>query len=390
MLDFFMQVQQSAGGGGGGGGDAFNMNGSPPVTPTHFLLQPATSNSPYGFEIWDISNPASPSLSTTYNLGPSTKYSPDPPNAYPYRRSLCIKNNVAYFDATSSTVYAMDVSNPSSLSASNELGSFSTEARLLVAAHPTKDVLWTIHEDAYVKTWDISNPASISLIAEVLSPRPTTNGRAAAISFDGEYLFRQNNFDLEVWGLNASNEPYLITQNPISAWSTSSLMPMTYVEGASGNVYIVSSIYNLEYIQVAEFDSSFNMVDHWQVTDYTNADDARWHIAMPYASNYTSDELAFALYESDDSQLNVLSSNPQTSNTVTHQAATSSDPTYIGANSSSFDVFDQYIISVNGDSRRISVWEWSALNTINRIAAIDSTTTPATSVYTSKICLYAP
>ena len=397
MLDFFMNVQQSSGGGGGAGGYAFNGDGNPPVTPTHYLMQPVGSYSGptffSGFMIWDVTNPASPSIASTYRVGTSTYSSTANANdSFPRYRTLCVKGGVAYMDSyVGPYLYSFDVSNPSTFGAGNLMGSISgIRSSILVAAHPTKDILWTVDQGTKkIRTIDISNPASMSVILEITCPSagPVTG---ATISFDGEYLFVRAGIYVFRYTLNASNEPSSETSFSLYAGiGASGVDSISYAEGASGDKFLIYTSGTTNILGISELDGSYNQTSSWNQSGASLYDDTRMALPMPYGSNYTSDDLSILYYEEDDADLNITTTSPAVSNTFNHRAVVY-DATYISTLLSSYDVFDQYVFTVYGNSRNFGVFEWSALNTFSRISGLNGSTTPQVSEATNKAVLFAP
>ena len=397
MLDFFLNVQEPSGGGGGAGGYAFNGDGNPPVTPTHYLMQPVGNYSGptffSGFMIWDVTNPASPSIASTYRVGTSTYSSTqNATDSEPRNRTLCVKGGVAYMDSVyGPTLFAFDVSNPNSFGASNLLSSIpSMRSSLLVAAHPTKDILWTVDQATKkIRTIDISNPASMSVILEITCPSAGPLS-GATISFDGEYLFVRSQTTIFRYTLNVSNEPSNETSFTIRAQiGSTGVDSISYAEGASGDKFLIYTSGTTNILGISELDGSYNQTSSWWGADVVIYDDTRMAISMPYGSNYTSDDLSIVYYEEDDAELNITTTSPAVSNIFNHRAVVY-DASYISTLLSSYDVFDQYVFTVYGNSRSFGVFEWSALNTFSRISGLNGSTTPQVSEVANKAVLFAP
>lgn len=396
MLDFFLNVQQSSG--GGGAGDAYNPTHPQPGVATHAFMVPSGNDAQSGFAIWDISNPSAMTEVSTDIVGTA----PDHRQPFTYRqhRTVCVKGGYAYSGGLASlpTVKVYDVTSPSTFSvASDYIGGVTpTQSNIMVAAHPTKDVLWVVGGTAssagYVSTFDISNPASPSLISEASTI--TTGCTGADISHDGEYCFiRTSGTDVLRFELDSSNAPSNRTVHTNSFGSVTNNASIAYTEGASGNKYLVMTAGSQNYLAVIELDGSYSVIDSWYVYDPTNFDDTRNAVGFPYGSNYSSDDLFTICDEDDDLEFGIDSSNPASSNSFTRRV------TYYyisdAYRSSSMDIQDQYVFVCKGfrttNAPTFMSFEWSALSTFslldfhNASSAIEPHTTLC-----DKIVLYKP
>lgn len=396
MLDFFMQVQESSG--GGGGGDTFNPTHPQPVAATHAFMIPSGTNAQSGFAIWDISNPAAMTEVSTSITGTGVDHANN--GIYRQQRTVCIKGGYAYSGGLSvqPNVKVYDVSSPSTFNvASDYIGGVSTsQSNILIAAHPTKDILWvvggTIGSSGWISTIDISNPASPSLISEVSTI--TNHSTGADISHDGEYCFiRTSTYDIIRYELDASNAPSNRTVHTAVFPSVGGNASLAYTEGASGNKYLVLTAGSNNYLAVVELDSSYGVIESWYVPSATNFDDARNALGFPYGSNYSSDDLFVLSDEDDDLEFGIDSSNPASSNTLTRRM------TYYYLNDAyrytAMDIQDQYVFVCKGlkstTTPFLLSYEWSALGTFSLLDFHDpsSATEPHTTLC-DKIVLYKP
>ena len=386
MLDFFMQVQESAGGGGsgGGGGDAFNVDGDPPMTPTHLLLLPSGSSG-NGFQIWDITTPSSPSKSAEYLVNSDT-YSWGG-TQYTMHRGCCVKNGTAYFHATlNDTLWSMDVSNPSVLGASqilNSLTGFSSNRT--INAHPTKDILWVAGSNGDITTVDISNPSSMSVISTITG-HFTSQVFDAAMSKDGEYFLQYGpGGDYYIYELSGSGAPVAVSLQSPNSWYSASYGDIVWaVSPVSGNNYALSVNYANNDVSVAEINSDGTVNDGYK----RQSGSFDWPLGVynaPYHANYSGDDLGVYVYERNDYAVSAFTVDP-TTNTISYHG-TIAHTLDISQTARSMDSFDQYIFVFSG-LNRITTIEWQSLTTLSIVSVLDYAARG--SVDCAKMCLYAP
>ena len=380
MLSFRRTVAGAVAGSG-----PYNADGDPPETPTHLIYFPQGTSSSNCIEIWDVTTPSAITKSASWNVGNGT-YSHS--TFRPGDRAACVKDGTAYFFAdTSSKIWALDVSDPTTLGSSQIVGSISDTnlgIAILIAAHPTKDLLWVVTATGEVSTVDISNPASMSVIATVQSTE--TAPESATMSKDGQVCYLQDNGDFYRFELDGSNQPSneTIIDPGFGGAAGESL---AWAENGSGDWFLVRGS-SKNHLSIAEINSSYDVASAYTVTDATNYDRGLAAIGMPYVTNYTTDDLGVLLYERDDQGISIGTVDTST-DTITHRASVV-DASYISLSMTAFDAFDNYIFTLYGSGQALGVFEWSALGTLTRIDEHSSTGTHTVATPANKMCLFKP
>lgn len=387
MLDFFIQVQQSSGG-GGGSALTFNGDGDPPETPTHLIYFPSSDNAADRIEIWDVSTPTSCTKITSWNCGINYAYSAA--GSFANDRGACVKNGTCYFLAKGDGIYSLDVSDPTTLGASQVLDNLpqsafpSTYFQRFIAAHPTKDLLWVGGFDGKVSTIDISNPASMSIIGTVQST-PTTP-HAYRMSKDGEVCYVLDNGNLYRFELNASNQPSNET-TITTGWASTSVESLTWTENALGEAFLARCSF-LDDISIAEIDSSYGVTSSYTYTNASNYDYGQAICGMPYVTNYSSDDIGVVVWNRDDYSLSIGTVDTST-NTITHRVESAQDAIWITQYVYDMESFDQYVfVLMDG---KMSVWQWSSLNALTQAQTMAyGSGANQVNTGTSHMCLFKP
>lgn len=391
MLDFFMQVQQSAGG-GGSGGEAYNNTGTYPSSPTHMIghINDA-GNSAGGLIVYDITTRDAVTKTAIYTVSGNTLRN-QVLSTTGSSNFMCVKNNVCYFFADGlpggRRIEAFDVSDPTTLTASQQLGSVidvtAFNGFAFLGAHPSKDILWAVGDD-YISTIDISNPASMSIIQSVATPSNIAG--SGAISADGEYLFFQGGATIQTYRaeLNASNEPSNITSFS-SPDSTRQLAGMSFnTSPISGNNYLFKSEYNLDNVYVNEMGVGYTNSSTQTYSANPPLDNTRCIMPMDYYQNYsTSDSVAFAVSNLDDFTVSIISFN-DSSNAFTELA------TRYGGSAVQMrcmTVVDKYIYTFHQSNRNFYHAEWASLNSL--LPFVTNSVNSPTSYLVSSSVAYAP
>jgi len=386
MLDFFLNVQEAAAGGGGGG--TFNGDGDPPETPTHLIHFPTSDVAGDRIEIWDVTTPSTPTKTASWNCGENYAYTNI---GFADDRNACVKEGTAYFGASSDGIYSLDVSDPTTLGASQVLGqiiqsSFGISYIRFMAVHPTKSVLWCGASNGTVYTVDISNPASMSIIAQASSGFTAPN--AYTMSKDGEAFFVIDKGTAVRYTLNASNQPSNATSLVLSPpWTAATVEALCWTENASGEGFLARAAITDD-ISIAEMDSSYGFTSAYTYTNNAYFDRGQAICGMPYVTNYSSDDLGVVIWNKDDYSISIGTVDTST-DTITARVESAADITWISQNATNLEAFDQYVFIMN--NTKLAVYEWAALNTLNRIATIGYGTGPNDiGTSTNQMCLFKP
>jgi len=383
-----LSLRRTAAGAVAGSG-TYNGDGDPPQTPTHLIHFPQSDITADRIEIWDITTPSAPTKTVSWNCGENyartnTSFAGD--------TSVCVKDGTAYFSAMLDGVYALDVSDPTTLGASQVLdnlpiSSYGSNAARFVSAHPAKDVLWLGTFDGNVYTVDISNPASMSIISGSSSGYTAPN--AYAISKDGEVCYVLDNAGVVRFELNASNQPSNSTSIDLKTynWTGGSQEDLSWTENSSGDWFLIGGN-NKDNVSVAEINSSYNVTSGYEITNSSALDRVLAICGMPYVTNYSTDDIGMVTWNRDDYSLSITTANTST-NTITHRVESTADITWISQNATDLEAFDQYVFIMNNGY--FAVYEWSALNTFSRIATIPyGTGANEVGTGTNKMCLFKP
>lgn len=371
------------------GSGTYNGDGDPPQTPTHLIHFPVSDVAADKIEIWDITTPSAPTKSASWNCGQNYAFTN---TTFAGDRTACVKDGTAYFGASDDGIYALDVSDPTTLGSSQVLGqliqsSFGSSFIRFIAAHPTKDLLWCGAFDGTVYTVNISNSASMSVIAQASSGFSAPN--AYTISKDGEVCYVLDNASLKRFELNASNQPSNLTTIDLKSynWVGASQECLSWTENSSGDWFLIGGD-SKNNVSVAEINSSYNVASGYDLTDASRLDRPLAICGMPYVTNYSTDDIGMVTWNRDDYSLSITTANTST-NTITHRVESTADITWISQNATNLEAFDQYVFIMN--NTRFAVYEWSALNTFSQLATIPSGTgANEVGTSTNKMCLFKP
>jgi hypothetical protein len=341
-----------------GGGTLYKADGNPPEAPTHAFITSSTTTTPYA--IWDISNPAAPSLSSSYAVG---TYGPAT------GQKVSIKDNYAYIPAyNSDEITVVDVSDPDTLGASQIIDQFapgtaSLDAPTQAIAHPTKDILWVSqYNGSKVHTIDISDPANLSIISTVSNTNG--NGWGAQTSPDGEYFYVTctggviSRWELDASG-NATNETtfsglYSQTITYCLNYQVSPIDSENYIAvGGSSNA-----------VQVAKLgtDDTIDSVST-PVVSSTIYDRPAAICGAQYLPNHsTSYDNAWFYTARDDDMIGVFA---ELNGTVTNLVNTT-DTDIDGVQG--LDAYEDYLYAVASPVDRLTIYQWDGLNSLTQIS----------------------
>jgi len=345
------------------GGTVYKADGNAPEVPTHAFLSPSVNTT--GIYIWDISDPAAPTSTATYNLN---QYGPV------NGMKTGIKDGYAYIPSyNGDEITVVDVSDPNTLGASQIIQQFAPGVGSLDAPnncipHPTKDILWvTQYASSKVHTIDISDPANLSIISTVTNTNG--NGWGAQTSPDGEYFYVActggviSRWELDASG-NATNETtfsglYSQTITYTLNYQTSPIDSENYIGvGGSSNAVQVASLGSDDTIDsVGTPVASTTLYD--RVTSVCGA---------TYLSNYSSSyDSAWFYVGSDDDMLGVFA---EASGTITN-LVNITDLDIDG--SRNIDAYEDYIYVTSQNQDRLSIYQWDGLNSLTQISSTRDT-----------------
>lgn len=363
--------------GGGASGSLYKADGNPPQAPTHaFINSTLTTTS---ISIWDISDPAAPSKSSSYAVGTYGSR---------YGQKTSIKDNYAYIPSyNGDEITVVDVSDPNTLGASQIIDQFSPGATSLDAptqaiAHPTKDILWVSqYNSSKVHTIDISDPANLSIISTVTNTNG--NGWGAQTSPDGEYFYVActggviSRWELDASG-NATNETtftdmYSQTITYGLNYQTSNVDSRNYIAvGGSTNCVQVAKLGTDDTI-----DSS--SIPKISSTEY---DRPSGICAALYLNNYsTSYKNAWYYIARDDDMVGVFAEN---AGQIYNLVNTTDLDVDAGEN---LDAYEDYIYVTSAAADRLTIYQWDALNSLTQISSTQDTSDLNSA---SGITLYKP
>lgn len=359
------------------GGTVYKADGNAPEAPTHVFMASGLSGGP--ITIWDITDPAAPTLGASYVSGVQGPR---------FGQKTSIKDNYAYVPCyNSDEILVVDVSDPNTLGASQIIDQFapgtaSLDAPTQAIAHPTKDILWVSqYNGSKVHTIDISDPANLSIISTVTNTNG--NGWGAQTSPDGEYFYVActggviSRWELDASG-NATNETtfsgiYSQTATYALNYQVSPIDSENYIAtGGSSNAINVSKL------------GTDDTIDSTSTTviDASIYDRPAGICPALYLPNYsTSYDNAWFYVARDDDMIGVFA---ELNGTVTNLVNTTSLDLDGAEN---LDAYEDYVYATSNPGDHLTIYQWDGLNSLTQI----SNTSDATNLDgVTSITLYKP
>ena len=322
---------------------------------TH-LCTVSTGSNDY-FNIYDVSDPTSPSLESSTALGNTGQADSN---------LQAVKDGYFYFADTDGQLHVYDVSDPSSPSRIYTLNGLDTgivTTPTHVYTHPDYDWLIVQGTTNAAAIWDISDPTNMSqtdddyVIGPVGVPTP---------DFTSYFSLQSNGTGLEKTPISSSgfgtsaNESLSITSNGRSgiAWSVSPINGENYIWHGSVN-----------YMAIIELGSDYTADSEVFVSDGTIWD--RMRSMKSFDEYHTSTyESVVAAMSRDDDTLHIVGYNG-----TSFSSLVSDKPTGASLLGYGIDVTGYYVVSGDNAIDTFHIWEWDAETSLTLLSSTSNATT---------------